>query len=254
MPVERSSPLLTIEEAARYLNVSKTSLRRWTNTGKLTCHRVGMRQERRFAVADLDRFLNNPLIGDVMTRAETLGNGNRHICLHYNDSDEQWRLFRPYVIHHLERKAPVLFFYDETPLEQVEEWIRAEGYNPRELADQQMLVLVPSMEAYLPDGYFSTESMIEFLGQLMANFATIGHSKVLMSGEMTWSLADPPGVEELMGYENQLNSLIANYRDLTIICQYSLNRFDSATTLQAICQHTVVQHRLGASAGFYSPS
>jgi excisionase family DNA binding protein len=35
--------LLTLDEAATYLAVSKTTLRRWTNDGRLACHRVGPR-------------------------------------------------------------------------------------------------------------------------------------------------------------------------------------------------------------------
>jgi excisionase family DNA binding protein len=48
--------LLDIAEAARFLNVSETSLRRWTNAGTLQCLRVGKRRERRFRRADLLAF------------------------------------------------------------------------------------------------------------------------------------------------------------------------------------------------------
>ena len=46
--------LLTLDEAATYLAVSKTTLRRWTNDGRLACHRVGPRNERRFDPEVLD--------------------------------------------------------------------------------------------------------------------------------------------------------------------------------------------------------
>ena len=52
-----AEPLLDIEQAARFLNVSETSLRRWTNDGRLACLRVGRRRERRFRKADLLAFL-----------------------------------------------------------------------------------------------------------------------------------------------------------------------------------------------------
>ncbi len=45
--------LLDIKQAARFLKVSETSLRRWTNAGRLACLRVGGRRERRFRRADL---------------------------------------------------------------------------------------------------------------------------------------------------------------------------------------------------------
>jgi len=50
--------LLDIREAAALLRVSETSLRRWTNAGRLPCLRVGGRRERRFRRADLLAFLS----------------------------------------------------------------------------------------------------------------------------------------------------------------------------------------------------
>jgi len=51
--------LLDIKGAARFLGVSTTSLRRWTNSGRLACLRVGGRRERRFRLADLNAFLQD---------------------------------------------------------------------------------------------------------------------------------------------------------------------------------------------------
>jgi transcriptional repressor of dcmA and dcmR len=41
-------PLWTLEEVAAYLRVSPATVRRWTNTGLLSCYRVGGNRERRF--------------------------------------------------------------------------------------------------------------------------------------------------------------------------------------------------------------
>lgn len=51
--------LLDIRQAARFLNVSETSLRRWTNSGRLACLRVGLKRERRFRRAHLLAFLED---------------------------------------------------------------------------------------------------------------------------------------------------------------------------------------------------
>jgi excisionase family DNA binding protein len=49
--------LLDIKQAAQFLNVSETSLRRWTDSGRLACLRVGRRRERRFRRRDLLAFM-----------------------------------------------------------------------------------------------------------------------------------------------------------------------------------------------------
>src|SRR3954463_16496968 len=51
--------LLDIREAAEFLRVSETSLRRWTNAGRLRCLRIGGRRERRFRRSDLLAFLGS---------------------------------------------------------------------------------------------------------------------------------------------------------------------------------------------------
>src|ERR1700693_150528 len=54
-----ANDLLDIGDASQFLNVSETSLRRWTNAGVLPCLRVGRRRERRFRQADLLGFMEN---------------------------------------------------------------------------------------------------------------------------------------------------------------------------------------------------
>jgi excisionase family DNA binding protein len=44
--MSEADELLDIEQAARFLNVSETSLRRWTHAGRLACLRVGRRRVR----------------------------------------------------------------------------------------------------------------------------------------------------------------------------------------------------------------
>ena len=57
--------LLTIEQAAQYLNVSKTTLRRWTKSGTLACMRVGAKGERRATMTVLGARGDNPLASSL---------------------------------------------------------------------------------------------------------------------------------------------------------------------------------------------
>ena len=51
--ITQQPELLDIAQAAAFLHVSPMSLRRWTNSGRLSCFRIGGRRERRFRRADL---------------------------------------------------------------------------------------------------------------------------------------------------------------------------------------------------------
>src|SRR2546430_15091464 len=50
--------LLNTAEAARFLRVSRASIRRWSDSGLLQAQRVGRRRERRFRESDLATFVD----------------------------------------------------------------------------------------------------------------------------------------------------------------------------------------------------
>jgi excisionase family DNA binding protein len=105
-------PLLTLDEAATYLAVSKTTLRRWTNEGRLACHRVGPRNERRFDADVLDLFVASGVSETPDLRAPTITGlsggakeaeadlASRHICLFVGRHAERWEAFRPFFLKH----------------------------------------------------------------------------------------------------------------------------------------------------------
>src|SRR6267143_1435718 len=82
-PVTHELELLDIQQAAALLRVSETSLRRWTNAGRLACLRVGGRRGRRFRRADLPALRErNPSAAPPpqVTGAESPGVGTGHLC------------------------------------------------------------------------------------------------------------------------------------------------------------------------------
>src|SRR5437867_11876609 len=60
----RQDDLLDIKQAVQFLKVSETSLRRWTNAGRLACLRVGRKRERRFRRTDLLAFVEQQPVSD----------------------------------------------------------------------------------------------------------------------------------------------------------------------------------------------
>jgi len=245
--------LLTIDEAAQHLNVSKTSLRRWTNLGTLQCVRVGARRERRFRQQDLDRLLNpearppEPLVTQGSTDAlaalaEAAERGvARHVALLFHDRDQLWQLFRPYVLDHLQRGAPVLYVHEESSRDDVTARLQSEGLDPDRLTEQGLLRLLVPTEAYLRTGSFAPERMIDFMEAAILDRRAADHPRMLVSGEMTWCLSGAPGVEGMIEYESRLNGLLARYPQVTIVCHYDMQRLSGAVTLGAFCSHPHVQ-------------
>lgn len=256
--------LLTIDEASRLLNVSKTSLRRWTNDGRLNCLRVGVRRERRFSLEDLNAFLSEGKVKSptadpydpVAYLDDAAVDGTpRHVCLHFHDADEQWRLYRPYLLSHLSTRDPVFYIYDVDkgmPRADLLNRLRAEGADPISLMENGLFNPVPSSDAYLKIGTFSPDRMIDFMESIILEMRAGGFERVLLSGEMTWYLSGAPGVEGMIPYEERLNDLLDKYPNVTTICHYNMNLLDGAITLGALCSHPIVQLPDRMVRGFYT--
>ncbi len=56
-----ASPLLTLTQAARMLNVHVSTLRRWSNLGLIKTYRIGPRADRRFKADDVKEVLEMPI-------------------------------------------------------------------------------------------------------------------------------------------------------------------------------------------------
>ncbi|MDE2253275.1 MAG: MEDS domain-containing protein [Betaproteobacteria bacterium] len=258
--------LLTIEEASKFLNVSKTSLRRWTKLGQLPCVRIGARQERRFKTSDLQSFLIEPAAAHAPTHklpatgsldpldaldAAAAQSIPRHVCLHYRTPSELWALFLPYVKQHLERDAPMFYIHREGCRDEVIAALAGLGYDAKELIAQGRLTLLEPSQAYLRDRRFSAQRMIEFMDAAIQEHIRLGFGAMLIAGEMSWYLSGADGVQEMIPYEDALNSMLLQYPDVTIVCQYDINRLSAEVNLGAICSHTHVHMADRFVQGFY---
>lgn len=53
----KNERLLSARQLARLLNVHINTIRRWNNRGLINAHRIGSRGDRRFDLAEIERFL-----------------------------------------------------------------------------------------------------------------------------------------------------------------------------------------------------
>lgn len=245
-------PLLTLEQAARYLNVSKASLRRWTNHGLLACHRVGARGERRFARSDLNAHLE--LAGRERGRGSRLDTSPAnvadgvvpagqvpHVSTFFRDEDELWALVRPYLLQHVRAGLPILYICDSITVDTFRERLRREGHDPAPLEATGYLRLITADQAYLRTGAFSADGMIAFMESRIVELRTAGHQALMLSGQTTWFFSGAPGVDGIWEYETRLNDLMRRYPGVTTVCSYDLRRFDGVGVMEALRSHPFVR-------------
>ncbi len=249
--------MLRSVSSLQFLNVSEVSLRRWTNSGKLRCFRVGGRSERRFLIEDLLAFMPSTNVEpqapelETNTSFEPSASHERHISLFFRDQDEQWQMMRPYLLEHLTTGALVIYLHHSTSSERLMELLHTEGLPLDNLIARGLLRVLPPELSYLLTGRFDAQRMLSFVESAILAALEVGHTRILLTGEMTWSLSGTPGSEQMMSYEEELNPLVDKYPGVTIICQYDLRRFNGVSILDALLTHPSILVASGRVPGFY---
>lgn len=224
--LDDAEPLLDIEQAARLLNVSETSLRRWTNDGRLACLRVGRRRERRFRKLDLLAFMESEPAGPVRPRPDAHG---VHLCGLYSSDEGQVK--------------QVLAFFSE-------------GFPPRSAAflvggaETRARVLValerehPGLDQAISDGRLlhsdyagSAAAQLVWWETHIEEAVRRGATSIRITGD-AGGFAKAASREELLDYEAEFDRRITQrFPGVLTMCQYDVRLFSGLVVLDALKAH-----------------
>jgi hypothetical protein len=96
-----------------------------------------------------------------------------------------------------------------------------------------------SQDTYLLGGRFSSVAMLAFWDDVVGAAIAEGYGFSRAVGEMTWSLRQMPGVDELVRYEAELNYFLPRFPQV-ILCLYDLARFDGENLVDILKTHPTV--------------
>ncbi|MEP3278997.1 MAG: MEDS domain-containing protein [Stappiaceae bacterium] len=230
--------LLNIKEAAALLKVSEASLRRWTNSGRLNCLRIGAKRERRFRRADLLAFIDlrdAPLAkppdqhrAEVLLEGIAIDHGN-HICTLYENDLGRLKWSVPFLADGL-RNGDNCFLI-ATPVVQAEILSNVEKAfeGVAEAQDQGRLIV--------SEGIPDPKAMCEFVERSLVMATQSGTQSFRLIGDMTWCLHGGMSFDELIDYESRYNYSIARRFPLVSVCQYDVREFSGAAVLNALKCH-----------------
>jgi excisionase family DNA binding protein len=233
--------LLDIGEAAQFLNVSETSLRRWTNAGVLPCLRIGQRRERRFRRADLLAFMENQpsrlaqvdgqpagvAAGRSVDQPITLVHGG-HLCAFYDSDLGRATLAIRFVLDGLREGSMVYLVASKRSSKQIL------GY---------LMEKRPALEQDMSDGKLLVSDyqrdpraqIKDFEKQLNAA-AKAGTQSFRVFGD-TWEMRRKSSANKFADYEDSYDQLIVRRYPVVTICAYDVRRFSGVDVLDALKAH-----------------
>jgi hypothetical protein len=158
-----------------------------------------------------------------------------HVCAFYRGPGERDEILIPYLRAGLVTGDKCICVVDSVEPRQVLSALGSEAEVNGWISDTQ-LELRASTEAYLRSGRFCTEEMLAFWEDFVGPAVTGRFSFARSVGEMTWALRQAPGVEELVGYESELNRFLPRYPQV-ILCLYDLDRFGGEVIIDIVKTH-----------------
>jgi transcriptional repressor of dcmA and dcmR len=233
--------LLDIGEAARFLNVSETSLRRWTNTGVLRCLRVGRRRERRFRREDLLGFMEQPAVAQrsagVMesspstrdSAAEPLTISHRkHLCGIYGSETGRIALSVPFLLDGL-REGSICFLIGPAASRQ-KILKNLKELRPSLSSDIRVgrLICVPYEKTY--------RMQWKALETHLAKAQIAGGRSFRAVGDVI-GMRSQCSAADLIEYEAGLDARIVAKFPVAVLCLYDARKFAGVELLNALKAH-----------------
>jgi excisionase family DNA binding protein len=237
-----TNKLLNTKQAAQLLNVSEISIRRWTESGKLPCMRVGGRRERRFNKQDLVGFLEEQSNSEldikktshvthdskILLEGMSIDYGN-HICSLYETNIGRTRLSVPFLADGL-RTGDKCFLIASKPIQ--EEIIH-------QLVDvyPDTLSAITSGRLVLSDGKLSSTDLYNYFEQQFLNATRRGEQYMRVLGDMGWAVDKGMSIDDLMDFEMRYNHSLGKKFAVVSLCQYDARKFAGTAILNVLKNH-----------------
>jgi|TARA_B110000908_G_scaffold170552_1_gene230482 excisionase family DNA binding protein len=256
-PKVKVPALLTISEAADLLNVSKVTIRRWTNDGRLRCSRVGSRKERRFLEADLLDLVSNLQQADNKIPSRLVEPKGAHRCVLCDSSQQGWEAVVREIISHLTAGAHVTFIGDAARKKRLADAFLNFNLNLATPIKSGELSQLSVDESYLISGTFSGSRAAAFVESTILDAHARGFERTLFVGWSDW-LTDGNNEHnellaiEVVDYERRLDPMLERYPQATLLCPYKVAELPPETLVELLSHHPQLQLPSQVGKGLYS--
>ena len=232
---------LDIKQAAQFLKVSETSLRRWTGSGRVACVRVGRRRERRFRRADLLAFVEEqPATGDARSaRPRRVGDGHHgsHLCAFYASDSDRVRQAVEFLADGLRPGSVCYLVAEPEALDPILACLAERRPSLHTDIDAGRLVL--------SEYAASVDAQLEYWERNLVAADRAGAHSLRVVGNVTGGrLANGGMVEEVVRYEEGYDRLIARRFPVVTLCQYDVRRLAGPDVLKMLkCHQDMFRYR-----------
>jgi len=234
--------LLNIKQAAKILNASEISLRRWSDAGKLPCMRLGVKRERRYRLTDLLAYLEQDQasvniaafeqapsrIAHIDLEGITINYGS-HLCAFYDTDLGRLKLALPFLLGGLQ-SGNRCFLVATTEVQAI---MMNELRDVRSCIDQD----IQDGRIALTEGMANSTELYTFFENAFMDANKQGIQGLRVLGDMAWTLQKGMEIAELNDFETRYNQGLGHRFPVVSLCQYDARLFSGTAILGALKCH-----------------
>jgi hypothetical protein len=175
---------------------------------------------------------------DVSLAGKTI-RPNQHVCAFFSSKEEEYRVLMPFIKEGFERGERAFHVVDPEHRAAHLKRLEKSGIPVHEAAQRRQLEVRPWGEAYLRDGHFDQQRMIELIQEVLREGKAQDFPLTRLVANMEWALEDRPGVDDIVEYESRLNYVLPQYDDV-VVCTYDLAKFNATVVMDIMRTHPMV--------------
>jgi ABC-type transporter Mla MlaB component len=162
-----------------------------------------------------------------------------HACCRFAHADDRRRLALAFVRAALDRGHRAVYLSGEDDATRFVAELAASDDRVDEALERGQLEVRPALSEYLPDGIFDHARTRKTLCDKHAQALAEGYSGLSMAGDMSWALGLARGMDQLVGYEHDVTTMMDPEDTISFLCIYDHGRFAAGTLAELVEPHEV---------------
>ena len=163
----------------------------------------------------------------------------RHVCAFFSDDDEEYRVLLPFIKEGLEHGDRSIQVVNPHQRKEHLQRLAAAGIDPAVAQQTGQLEIKINTDAYLRDGEFDQDRMLETFEKLASGNAPGEFPLSRIVCRMDWVLGDQSRLENVIEFESRVNEIWSRHDD-AVICTYHLSQFRGDAVIDILRTHPLV--------------
>ncbi|HVM82873.1 MAG TPA: MEDS domain-containing protein [Candidatus Binatia bacterium] len=163
----------------------------------------------------------------------------RHVCAFFNSDEEEYRVLLPFIKGGFDRGDKAVHVVSPERHGAHLERLASAGIDAADAQQRGQLQVHLNTEAYLRDGRFDQDRMLESFEAMVSDSAKGPYPLSRIVCQMDWASENSTHVHDLIEFEARVNDVWARHDD-AVVCVYDLAKFGGDTVIDMMRTHPMI--------------